>query len=83
MPAFDILDGSVVSDDSTNYYVKFLERELRLGKMSSCSAAPSLTAASALTLPTAALVDVNARTTLGTEPTPTSNKPAVIDGLVQ
>lgn len=83
VPAFDILDGTAVSDGSTNFYVKFLERELRLGSLTCTGGSPSLTNASALTLPTTALVDVNARTTLGAEPTPASAKPAVIDGLVQ
>lgn len=85
VPAFDIVDGSAVTDGSQNYYVKFLEREMRLSKVSCgvVSGSLSLSAASALTLPDATLVDVNPKTTLGSEPTPASTKPAVIDGIVQ
>jgi hypothetical protein len=83
VPAFDILDGTTVSEGSSNYYVKFLEREMRLKKSLCGGSAPSLSAASSLTLPTEALVDVNSRTTLGVELTPTSTKPSVIHGVVQ
>ncbi len=85
VPAFDIVDGSAVTDGSQNYYVKFLEREMRLSKVSCgvVSGSLSLSAASALALPDASLVNVNPKTTLGSEPTPASTKPAVIDGIVQ
>ena len=86
VPAFDMLDGTPVIDSTpTSYYVKFLERELRLGKVNCASVSGSLTLASAtgLTLPTAGLVDVNSKTVLGAEIAPGSNKPAVIDGIVQ
>ncbi|MDE2593301.1 MAG: hypothetical protein KGL57_03605 [Burkholderiales bacterium] len=85
VPAFDMIDGASVSDGSQNYYIKFLERELRLGQVSCGTVASSLTltGASSLTLPTSALVDVNPRITLGAEPAPGSTKPAVIDGIVQ
>lgn len=82
VPSFDILDGSTVSDGSNNFYVKYLQRELRLHR-TSCASAPSLTAASALTLPDASAYDVNPMTTIGAEPTPASSKPKVIDGIVQ
>ena len=84
VPAFDMVDGAVVSDDSHNYYVKYLEREMRLGKVN-CSEASgvSLAGAGNLSLPNSGLVDVNPRTKLGAEPTPASTKPAVIDGLIQ
>lgn len=88
VPAFDMMDGTMVYDSTpTSYFVKYLEREMRLGKVNcggvSGSLMTSLTAAAGLPLPTSALVDVNSRTTLGSEPTPTSTKPAVIDGIVQ
>lgn len=86
VPAFDMLDGTSITDSTpTTYYVKYLERELRLGKVAcnTVSSGLTLTAASQLTLPTSALVDVNARTALGAEATPASTKPAVIDGIVQ
>jgi len=83
VPAFDILDGTSVTDGSTSYFVRYLERELRLGSLTCTGGSPSLSSAAALTLPDSTTVDVNARTTLGTEPTPASAKPAVIDGLVQ
>lgn len=85
VPAFDMKDGAVVSDNAHNYYVKYLEREMRLKKVSCNSVASglTLTAAGALTLPTSDLVNANAKAELGAEPTPGSTKPAVIDGLVQ
>lgn len=85
VPAFDMVDGTTVSDNAHDYYVKYLEREMRLSKVNCSSVASglTLTAAAALTLPTDALVNVNAKTALGSEPTPGSTKPAVIDGLVQ
>jgi hypothetical protein len=80
-----MVDGTTVSDNAHDYYVKYLEREMRLSKVNCSSVASglTLTAAAALTLPTDALVNVNAKTALGSEPTPGSTKPAVIDGLVQ
>lgn len=86
VPAFDMIDGTSVTDSTpSTFYVKYLERELRLGKVNcgTVSNTLTLTAASGLTLPTSALVDVNARTALGTEATPASTKPSVIDGIVQ
>jgi hypothetical protein len=82
VPAFDIRDGSSVSDGASEFYVKYLQRELRLGR-TSCASAPSLTAASSLTLPDSTAYDVNPMTTIGSEPTPASSKPKVIDGIVQ
>lgn len=84
VPAFDMIDGAVVSDDSHNYYVKYLEREMRLGKVN-CSEASSLSLSSAggLSLPTSSLVDVNPKNAMGAEPTPSNTKPSVIDGIVQ
>lgn len=85
VPAFDMIDGATVSDGSANYYVKYLEREMRLGKVncSGVSSTLTLTGAAALTLPTSSLVDKNPKTELGAEPTPSSTKPAVIDSIVQ
>lgn len=82
VPAFDIVDGSAVSDGTNSFYVKYLQRELRLHR-TSCTSAPALTAASALTLPDASAYDVNPMTTIGSEPVPASSKPKVIDGIVQ
>jgi hypothetical protein len=81
VPAFDIVDGSTVTEGSTNYFIKYLEREMRL------SQAPG--ACSALTLPVSATLDVSSIydldpvATIGTKPTPASPKAAVIDGSVQ
>ncbi len=85
VPAFDMVDGARVSDNGQDYFVKYLEREMRLSKVNcgSVSGSLTLTAATSLTLPTAALVDVNSKTVLGAEPTPGSTKPSVIDGIVQ
>jgi len=88
VPAFDILDGAGVSNGSSSYYVKYLERELRLARLAgpaetSCKATLSLSSAAALTLPDAASITVNPVTTNGAEPTPANSKPAVIDGIVQ
>jgi hypothetical protein len=82
VPAFDIRDGATVSDGSSSFFVKYLQRELRLHK-TSCAAAPSLASALSLTLPDASAYDVNPMTTIGAEPTPASSKPKVIDGIVQ
>ena len=71
-----------VPSPNADFYVKYLQRELRLHR-TSCASAPSLTAASALTLPDASAYDVNPMTTIGAEPTPASSKPKVIDGIVQ
>jgi hypothetical protein len=88
VPAFDIVDGASVTAGSSTHYVKFLERELRLAKLSgaadaSCKASLSLASAVALTLPDASSITVNPVTTNGAEPTPANPKPAVIDGIVQ
>lgn len=83
VPAFDILDGATVSDGSDTFYVKYLEREMRLGNMTCTGGSPSLSSAAGLSLPTLADYDVDPYTTLGSEPTPTDTKPAVIDGIVQ
>lgn len=87
VPAFDMIDGSFVYDSTpTNFFVKYLEREMRLGKVNCGSVAgslmSSLTAAAGLGLPTLDLT-VDPHTTLGSEPAPTSTKPSVIDGIVQ
>lgn len=83
VPAFDIVDGSFVSENSTPYYVQYLEREQRFSKV-------SLGTCSALTLPSGTDFDLSATYTqqpdavLGvTEPTPADPKAAVIDGTVQ
>jgi hypothetical protein len=87
VPAFDIIDGSSVTGGGSTYYVKFLERELRLSQLSgtadaSCKLALSLPSSS-LTLPGAASITVDPVTTNGASPTLPSAKPAVIDGIVQ
>jgi hypothetical protein len=82
VPAFDIRDGSSVADGADTFYVKYLQRELRL-RRTSCASAPSLTAASSLTLPNSTAYDVDPMATNGAEPTPASSKPKVIDGIVQ
>ena len=86
VPAFDIVDGATVVQGSNTYYVKYLERELRLGQLTgaaatTCKAAVSLP--STLTLPGASSLTVNPVTMLGAMPTLTTTKPAVIDGIVQ
>ena len=88
VPAFDILDGASVTNGASSYYVKYLERELRLARLSgsaeaSCKATLSLGSAAALTLPDASSITVDPVTTNGAEPTPANPKPAVIDGIVQ
>ena len=88
VPAFDIVDGASVTGGSSTHYVKFLERELRLAKLSgaadaSCKAALSLGSAASLTLPDSSSITVNPVTMNGAEPTPANPKPAVIDGIVQ
>jgi hypothetical protein len=87
VPAFDILDGSAVTGGGNTYYVKYLERELRLSQLSgtadaSCKLALSLPSVS-LTLPDASSLTLNPVTTNGAAPTLPSAKPAVIDGIVQ
>ena len=86
VPAFDIVDGSVVSEGSTNYYVKFLERELRLSKLSgaattACKAVLPLPVG--LTLSGASSLTVDPVVTIGTMPVVANPKPSVIDGIVQ
>ena len=86
VPAFDIVDGSVVSEGASSYYVKFLERELRLSKLSGASAAAckaALPLPADLTLPGASSLTVDPVTTIGTMPAAANQKPAVIDGIVQ
>ena len=92
VPAFDMIDGTAVADSTpTTFYVKYLERELRLGKVncSTVSSGLTLTTASGLVLPTLAEVDKNALDEVGVEGEtgavgqPVSTKPAVIDGIVQ
>lgn len=88
VPAFDILDGSSVSNSSSTYYVKFLERELRLAKLAglaetSCKTMLSLGGAAALSLPDASSITIDPVTANGAEPTPANPKPAVIDGILQ
>jgi len=87
VPAFDIVDGSAVTGGGNTYYVKYLERELRLSQLSgsadaSCKLSLSLPSVS-LTLPDASSMNVNPVTTNGASPTLPSAKPAVIDGIVQ
>jgi len=87
VPAFDILDGSAVTGGGNTYYVKFLERELRLSRLSGAAEAtcrldlPLPTGA--LSVPGAASITVNPVTVLGASPALPSAKPAVIDGILQ
>jgi hypothetical protein len=69
-----------------NTYVKYLERELRLSKLTgdadtSCKATLSLPAG--LTMPDAASLSVNPVVANGPMPVLTDPKPSVIDGIVQ
>jgi hypothetical protein len=87
VPAFDIIDGSTVVNGSSSYYVKFLERELRLGQLtggaeSSCKGSLSLPA-NALTMPGLSAITLNPAAVNGAAPALPSAKPAVIDGIVQ
>lgn len=86
VPGFDIVDGSVVTQGATNYYVKYLERKLRLSKLTgaadtSCKATLSLPAG--LTMPDATSLSVNPVVANGPMPVLTDPKPSVIDGIVQ
>ncbi|MFZ2652012.1 MAG: hypothetical protein WA210_18090 [Burkholderiaceae bacterium] len=88
VPAFDILDGSSVTSGASTYYVKYLERELRLAKLTgaaeaSCKASLSLGGAASMALPDASSITVDPVLVNGTEPTPANPKPAVIDGILQ
>jgi hypothetical protein len=88
VPAFDMLDGTAVTDSTpTNYFVKYLERELRLGTVDCNTVSGSLSLSSpamtGLSLPGPNLVDVQPKVVLGAEATPASAKPSVIDGIVQ
>jgi hypothetical protein len=88
VPAFDIVDGATVTRGADSRYVKYLERELRLAKLSgaadaTCKATLSLGNAAALALPDATRITVDPVTVNGAEPTPANPKPAVIDGIVQ
>jgi hypothetical protein len=85
VPAFDIKDGSTVSDGSHSYFVKFLEREMRLSKVNcgSVSGSLNLNTAGTLQLPDSTSMDESPKTKNGAEPTPASTKPSVIDGIVQ
>jgi hypothetical protein len=82
VPAFNIADGAGVSDGTATYYVRYMERELRLSTVARTGASPTLPSTS-LALPDATLISVNARTQNGTLPTPANPEPAVIDGTVQ
>lgn len=87
VPGFDIKDGSTVSDGSSAYFVKYLERELRLGQLTgaaetTCKGTLALPNPSSLTLPGSSLY-VDPRPLVGTEPAPSSTKASVIDGIVQ
>ncbi len=79
VPAFSIKDGAELTRNSTNYYVKYLERELRFAKVADANC-------TALTLPlTATLPGVpstDPRTALGAKPTVT-DAPKVVHGVVQ
>lgn len=79
-PDFSLRAGAVVSDGSTNYFVKPIDQEIRFGKVSD-SLCSSLTLPTTATLPTASS-STDPRTTIGTKPTLTS-APAVIHGVVQ
>ena len=86
VPGFDIVDGSVVTEGATNYYVKYLERELRLSKLTgdaetSCKATLSLP--TGLTMPDATSLSVNPVVANGPMPVLNDPKPSVIDGIVQ
>jgi hypothetical protein len=87
VPAFDIKDASTVSEGTSTYYTKFLEREMRLHKLAGtgASACPnlSLTDAGALVLPGVEAWDVNPLTKIGSQPTLITSKPAVIQGVLQ
>jgi hypothetical protein len=87
VPGFDIKDGSTVTDGDSTYFIKYLQRELRLGQLTggaetTCKGALALPLQSNLTLPSSALYQ-DPRPLVGTEPTPSSTKPSVIDGIVQ
>lgn len=86
VPAFDIVDGSFLTEASTPYYVQYLEREQRFANV-------NLSFCSALTLPSSGTtLDLSSIYTVqpdvaleGEEhmPTPANPKAAVIDGTVQ
>ena len=87
VPGFDIKDGSTVVGDSSTYFVKYLERELRLGQLTgsaetTCKATLALPNPSSLSLPDSTLYN-DPRPLVGSEPTPANAKASVIDGIVQ
>ena len=79
-PDFSLRADAIVSDSSTNYFVKPIDQEIRFGKVSD-SFCSSLTLPTTATLPTASS-STDPRTTIGAKPTVTS-APAVIHGVVQ
>jgi hypothetical protein len=85
VPAFNLKDGAGVSDGSATYFVRYLERELRLTTVARDGGSPTVPTNGSLTLPTSDLISVNAMTQIGSIPNEADvpSKPAVIDGTVQ
>jgi hypothetical protein len=86
VPGFDMIDGSVVTEGSANRYVKFLERELRLGQLTGAAETTckgTLSLPSSLNLPGASSLTLDPSTELGASPSLTTTRPAVIHGIVQ
>lgn len=83
VPAFNIADGARVSDGTAGYFVRYLEREMRLATVTRDGGSPTLPSGS-LTLPDATLITINARERITDDvPEPADPAPAVIDGTVQ
>ncbi|MBI5785966.1 MAG: hypothetical protein HZA64_10950 [Rhodocyclales bacterium] len=81
VPAFSIKDGTELVNDSVTYYAKYLEREMRFGKVPDAACATlDLTAPLATALPGAPTDDP--RAAMGTQPTVTA-APKVVHGVVQ
>jgi len=79
VPAFSIKDGTELTSNGQSYYVRYLDRELRLAKVADSNCA-GLTLPLTATLPGAPSSD--ARTSTGAAPSVT-DAPKVIEGVVQ
>lgn len=84
VPEFSIRDGAELTKGAETYYVKYLEREMRFGRVDSATYCGSLdlTTAIAATLPGAPSTADDPRGDMGAEPTVT-DAPKVIHGVVQ
>ncbi|WP_370264311.1 hypothetical protein [Limnobacter sp.] len=86
VPKFSIVDGTELVDGNTSYFVKYLDREVRFGRVAeaTCTGAPnSLSLPLGLSLPSAPTNNVKTLVgSVGANPS-SSLKPSVIHGVVQ